>query len=30
MQEETAREGMGLMVALGVLLVALLSAYRRR
>ena len=29
-QEETAREGMGLMVALGVLLVALLTAYRKR
>jgi hypothetical protein len=29
-QEETAREGRGLMVALGVVLVALLSAYRRR
>jgi Transmembrane family 220, helix len=30
MQEETAREGMGLMIALGVLLVALLTAYRKR
>lgn len=30
MQEETAREGMGLMIALGALLVALASAYRRR
>jgi hypothetical protein len=29
-QEETAREGMGLMVALGVLLVALFTAYRKR
>ena len=29
-QEETAREGMGLMIALGVLLVALFTAYRKR
>jgi Transmembrane family 220, helix len=30
MQEETAREGMGLMIALATLVIALLSAYRRR
>lgn len=30
MQEETAREGMGLMIALGVLLVAVFTAYRKR
>ncbi len=30
MQEETAREGMGLMIAFGVLLIALAGAYRRR
>jgi len=30
LQEETAREGMGLMIALGVLAVALVTAYRRR
>jgi len=29
-QEETAREGMGLMIALGVLGVALFTAYRKR
>jgi hypothetical protein len=29
-QEETAREGMGLMIALVVLLVALVTAYRKR
>jgi hypothetical protein len=29
-EEETAREGMGLMIALGVLLVALFTAYRKR
>jgi hypothetical protein len=29
-QEETAREGMGLMIALAVLLVALFTAYRKR
>lgn len=29
-QEETAREGMGLMIALGVLMVALFTAYRKR
>jgi hypothetical protein len=30
LNEETAREGMGLMVAFGVLLVALFTAYRKR
>lgn len=30
LHEETAREGMGLMVALAVLVVALVTAYRRR
>ena len=30
MNDEPAREGMGLMIALGVLMVALFSAYRRR
>jgi hypothetical protein len=30
LHEETAREGMGLMMALGVLLLALFTAYRRR
>jgi hypothetical protein len=29
-QEETAREGMGLMIALGVLVVVVLTAYRTR
>ena len=29
-QEETAREGMGLMIALGVMLIAVFTAYRRR
>lgn len=29
-QEETAREGMGLMIAFGVMLIALLTAYRKR
>lgn len=30
LQEETAREGMGLMIALATLVIALLTAYRRR
>ncbi len=30
MQEETAREGMGLMIALGVMLIAVFTAYRKR
>ena len=30
LNEETAREGMGLMIAFGVLLVALFTAYRKR
>lgn len=29
-QEETAREGMGLMIALGVMLIAVFTAYRKR